>query len=78
MIRQTASAEASEIGEHGENALDRLAYQGEITLSRRFAETLLSCETGYEGGMFRRSQPLLKNFADSCAIAPKKCGGIEP
>ena len=36
-IRQTASVKTSEIGEHGGNALDRLAYQGEITSSRRFA-----------------------------------------
>ena len=78
MIRQTASAEASEFGECGENALDRLAYQGEITSSCRFAGALLSSETGYEGRMFRRSQPLLKDFADSCAVAPKKRGGIEP
>jgi hypothetical protein len=37
MIRQTASAEASEFGERGENALDRLAYQGELAPSRGFA-----------------------------------------
>jgi hypothetical protein len=35
-IRQSASSGASEIGELGENALDRLAYQGE------FAQTLFS------------------------------------
>ena len=72
-IRPTASVEASENGEHVGNTLDRLAYLGKVTSSLRFA-----CETRYKGRMFRRSQTLLDDLADSCPIAPQKGGWIEP
>lgn len=83
-IRQTASIQASESGENGENTLDRLAHQGELAPSRKFA--VVRPPSRFENHLFRFSFDFFFAFSefsvtrwlDSFALLCRVLDGVFP